>query len=140
MKTCPIYDIMFPTGIKNLEKYVVKKSKAQDFAIPLKGTPIHAKSALNYNSLINYYKLNAMKIISGEKIKWTYLKPNSFGIRTVACKGFEDPEVIMDLIHTYVDHEKIFESSLDNKLNDIYAALNWGIIPKNTNITDFFSF
>ena len=81
-----------------------------------------------------------MKITSGEKIKWTYLKTNEFGMRSVACRGFEDPEVIIDLIRKYVDYDQIFESSLDNKLNDIYAALNWGIIPKNTNINEFFSF
>jgi DNA polymerase elongation subunit (family B) len=140
MKTCPLTDIMFPTGIKNLEKYTVKKSKGQHFVEPPKGTPIHAKSALNYNNLIDYYKLNSMKITSGEKIKWTYLKTNEFGMRSVACRGFEDPEVIIDLIRKYVDYDQIFESSLNNKLNDIYAALNWGIIPKNTNINEFFSF
>jgi hypothetical protein len=81
-----------------------------------------------------------MKIASGEKIKWTYLKTNEFGLRTVACKGFEDPVQIMELIRTYVDYDQIFESSLENKLNDIYAAMNWGLIPKNNNISDFFSF
>jgi hypothetical protein len=61
-------------------------------------------------------------------------------LRTVACKGFEDPVQIMELIRTYVDYDQIFESSLENKLNDIYAAMNWGLIPKNNNISDFFSF
>lgn len=140
MKTSPIIDIMFPTGVKNLEKYAPKNSKTQSFGDTIKGTPIHVKSALNYNSLIDYYKLNAMKIASGEKIKWTYLKTNEFGLRTVACKGFEDPAQIMELIRTYVDYDQIFESSLENKLNDIYAAMNWGLIPKNNNISDFFSF
>ena len=141
MKTKPLFDIMFPTGVKELSKYKIKKDKGQVFGDRPKGTPVHAKSALNYNDLLEYFKVaNTMPIKDGEKIKWTYLKQNTLGLDTVAAKGFEDPEEIIKFITQYIDYERIFTSSLENKLGDFYNALNWGNIPKNDNMSDFFSF
>lgn len=141
MKTKPMFDIMFPTGIKELSKYKTKKAKGQVFGNRVKGTPVHAKSALNYNDLMTYYKITASQpILDGEKIKWTYLKQNPLGLDTMAVKGFNDPEEIMKFIIQYIDYDRIFTASLENKLGDFYSALNWGAIPKNDNMADFFSF
>jgi DNA polymerase elongation subunit (family B) len=141
MKTKPLFDIMFPTGVKELSKYKTKKTAGQVFGDRPKGTPIHVKSALNYNDLLSYFKIeNVLSIGDGEKIKWTYLKQNPLGLDTVAAKGFEDPEEIIKFINQYIDYEKIFTASLENKLGDFYSALNWGNIPKNDNMADFFSF
>ena len=90
---------------------------------------------------MDYYKITAsQKILEGEKIKWTYLKANPLGLDTMAVKGFEDPQEIIKFIIQYIDYERIFIASLENKLGDFYQALNWGTIPKNDNIADFFSF
>jgi DNA polymerase elongation subunit (family B) len=141
MKQKPMFDIMFPTGVKELKKYKIKKEKGQMFGNRVKGTPVHAKSALNYNDLMEYYKITASQpITDGEKIKWTYLKNNPFGLESCAVKGFEDPEEILKFITQYIDYEKIFTASLENKLGDFYSALNWGGIPKNDNMSDFFAF
>ena len=142
MKSKPMFDIMFPTGVKELSKYKTKKAKGQVFGDRIKGTPVHVKSALNYNDLVEYFKVTKthQSIKDGEKIKWTYLKNNPLGLDTVGIKGFEDPEEIIKFIETYIDYDKIFTSSLENKLGDFYSALNWGVIPKNDNMSDFFSF
>ena len=52
----------------------------------------------------------------------------------------KDPEEIIKFITQYIDYERIFIASLENKLGDFYQALNWGGIPKNDNMADFFSF
>jgi DNA polymerase elongation subunit (family B) len=141
MKTKQLFDIMFPTGVKELSKYKTKKAAKQVFGDRPKGTPIHVKSALNYNDLLEYYKItNTLHIGDGEKIKWTYLKQNPLGLDSVAVKGFDDPEEIIKFIESYIDYEKIFNSSLENKLGDFYSALNWGSIPKNDNMSSFFAF
>jgi hypothetical protein len=141
MKQKPMFDIMFPTGVKELNKYTSKKQKGQTFGIRMKGTPVHCKSALNYNDFIDHFKISTTSpILEGEKIKWTYLKSNPYGLETMAVKGFEDPEQIIKFIEQYIDYEKIFTASLENKLGDFYSALNWGAIPKNSNTSDFFSF
>ena len=90
---------------------------------------------------MEYYKITASQPIGdGEKIKWTYLKQNPLGLESLALKGFEDPEEILNFVIQYIDYEKIFTASLENKLGDFYSALRWGSIPKNDNMNDFFSF
>jgi len=139
MKTLPIIDVMAPTGVKELSKFTTKKAKP--FAIRPKGTPVHVKSALNYNDLLTYHNIKTVReIIDGEKIKWTYLRPNPLNLEQCALKGYDDPEQIVKLITTYIDYDKIFTSSLYNKLSDFYEAMNWGRIPENNNVGKFFSF
>ena len=140
LKNYPILDIMFPTGVKEVSKWVIKKDKNQKFSTILKGTPIHVKSALYYNDLLDYYESNTPKISDGDKIKWTYLRQNTLGLKTCALKGFEDPEEIVKFIVDHIDYEHIFESALENKLSDFYNALNYGAVPKNKNLENFFSF
>jgi DNA polymerase elongation subunit (family B) len=141
MKQKPMFDIMFPTGVKELKKYKTKKAKGQMFGDRIKGTPVHVKSALNYNDLMEYFKVTASRpIAEGEKIKWTYLKNNPFGIESCAVKGFEDDDRIIKFITQYIDYEKIFTASLENKLTDFYNALNWGAVTKNDNLSNFFEF
>ena len=140
MKTKPMLDIMFPTGVKELSKYQTGASNNM-FTDRVKGTPVHAKSALNYNDLLVYYNIDSVPAISdGDKIKWTYLKSNPLGLETLAVKGFEDPIEIIKFIEQYIDYERIFEASLENKLGDFYNALRWGAIPTNGVINEFFSF
>lgn len=139
MKTLPIIQVMAPTGVKELSKFTTKKAKP--FAVRPKGTPVHVKSALNYNDLLVYHNIKTVReIIDGEKIKWTYLRPNPLNLEQCALKGYDDPEQIVNLITTYIDYDKIFTSSLYNKLSDFYEAMNWGRIPENNNVGKFFSF
>ena len=140
MKTKPLLDIMFPTGVKEISKFTISGT-GNMFSERMKGTPVHVKSALNYNDLLVYYKIDSISPIGdGEKIKWTYLKNNPLGLETLAVKGFEDPIEIIKFIEQYIDYERIFEASLENKLGDFYNALRWGVIPTNGVINNFFTF
>jgi len=140
MPSLDIYDIMTISGIKELSKYQCKDN-GSIFKTRPKGMPIHAKSAANYNDLLHYFKINDLApITDGDKIKWTYLKPNRFGIETLALTGFNDPEQIYSIVKENIDHKSIFEASLENKLNDFFAALSWSEVPKNNNIGNFFEF
>ena len=78
--------------------------------------------------------------MNGEKIRWTYLKNNPLRLDVMALKGNEDPEALHDYVDQYIDHDKIFRSAFQNKLDDFYGALNWGKIPDNNNLQKFFSF
>lgn len=140
MKTLPLIDVMFPIGVKNVTNFTRKGDKP--FMPRMKGTPVHVKSALNYNDMLRHLGLERkyQGIINGEKIKWTYLKANSMGLDTMALKGFEDPEPIDKFVTEYIDYEKVFDSAFANKLGDFYSAMNWGSIPKNNNLGKFFSF
>jgi hypothetical protein len=59
---------------------------------------------------------------------------------TIAIRGFEDPDVIISFIEQYIDHDKIFKSSFENKLSDFYEAMHWGRVPENNNLSKFFTF
>ena len=130
---------MAPTGVKEISKYTTKRAKP--FAIRPKGTPVHVKSALNYNDLLKHHGItNIREIMDGEKIKWCYIKTNPLNLDSCALKGYDDPEPIWNFVQQYIDHDKIFRSAFQNKLNDFYGALNWGSVPENNNMGKFFSF
>ena len=139
IKSLDILEIMFPTGVKKVSKY--RDKRAKPFDPPAKGTPVHVKSAINYNDMLKYHNVRTVReIINGEKIKWTYLKSNPMNLNSLALKGFEDPEVIVDFVKQYINHDKIFKSAFENKLNDFYQAMNWGKVPENNNLGKFFGF
>ena len=133
MKTLPLIDVMFPIGVKNVKKYTRKGDDL--FAVRMKGTPVHVKSALNYNDMLKHHKVKTIRgIINGEKIKWTYLKHNPMGLDTMALKGYDDPAPIHDFVAQHINHDKVFKSAFENKLNDFYGALKWGKVPENNNL------
>jgi len=139
MKTLPLIDVMFPIGVKNVKKWQRKGDGL--FAVRMKGTPVHVKSALNYNDMLKHHKIKSVReIINGEKIKWTYLKANNMGLVTMAMKGFEDPPPIEKFVQDNINYNKVFSSAFANKLNDFYGAMNWGRIPENNNLNKFFAF
>ncbi len=135
-----IYDIMVTSGIKELSKYSCRKTGAI-FKTRPKGMPVHAKSAANFNDLLEYHKINYMAPIKdGDKIKWTYLKNNRYGVETMALTGYNDPKEILEFMKENLDYDAIFEASLVNKLNDFFAALGWSEVPKNNHAKKFFDF
>jgi hypothetical protein len=79
-------------------------------------------------------------IQNGEKVKWAYLSDNPYGMETMALRGYQDPEQTLEFVTQYIDRNKIFEKELKNKLDDFYAAMNWGAFPENNNVAKFFSF
>jgi len=140
MPDLEIYDIMVTSGIKELSKYPCKKT-GSIFKTRPKGMTAHAKSAANFNDLLEHFKVNYMAPIKdGDKIKWTYLKPNQLGIETCALTGYNDPLEILSIVKENVDYNGIFESSLKNKLDDFFSALGWGSVPNNNNTKKFFEF
>jgi DNA polymerase elongation subunit (family B) len=142
IKNKDLLDIMSPTGVKEVSKYQAKRAKGEVFTKRISGTPIHVRSALNFNDLLHYFKVTtkSAEIADSEKIKWAYLKSNPLNLNSCAIRGFDDPAEIVDFIKQYIDYDKVFDASLEKKLGAFYSALNWGNIPKNSNISDFFSF
>jgi DNA polymerase elongation subunit (family B) len=122
------YDVLAnPIGVKGIGKYEVKDEESS-FSQYKKGTPVHVKSAINYNSLIDYWYEGKRyeKITNGNKIKWVYLKENEFGFDSIAYKGYEDPPQILDMIKKYIDHNKMYEQAMSKKIDMFYQALKWG--------------
>jgi len=140
MKKMPIHDVALPTGVKNIKKYTDKNKRGKfnsknSFTNIKKGAPVHVKAAIKYNDLLKHFNLNNYEEIRGsEKIKWLYLKNNEFGIESIAFKGYDDPDKIMNFITKYVDYEKLYKGALEKKIRMFYEALKWDmpVDEKNT--------
>ena len=129
-----------PIGVKGIGKYEVKVEDSA-FSVYKKGTPVHVKSAINYNSLLDYWYEGRKyeKITNGSKIKWVYLKNNEFGFDTIVYKGYEDPPQILDLIKTHIDHERMFQQAMSKKIGMFYKAMKWEkVVDNRKSIERFF--
>ena len=134
------YDVLAnPIGVKGIQKYTEKSSET--FQLFKKGAPVHVKSAINYNSLLQHWYEGRKyeKISNGTKIKWVYLKDNEFGFDTIAYKGYEDPKEILDLIKNKIDHNKMYEQAMSKKLGMFYEAMGWeAVVDQEQSIERFF--
>lgn len=129
------------SSIRNLKKYLPKKSETI-FSFT-KGTPAQLKASIAFNQLLVHfncaYKYQPLR--DGEKVKWVYLSNNPFGLESVAFRGDNDPEEIMEIVNRHTNYEKIFERELKNKLQDFFTALGWGDIISNKRTAEkFFDF
>jgi DNA polymerase elongation subunit (family B) len=138
LERAAVVNVMKNTGVNDIEKYTKGRTKFSGYT---SGTPVHVKAAINYNDMLQKNKIkNVQQISNGEKIKWAYLKNNPYGFDVIALRGYEDPISIEEFVNTYIDRMKIFDRELRGKLDDFYAAMAWGKLPENNNMSKFFSF
>jgi DNA polymerase elongation subunit (family B) len=126
-------DVAFPRGVKGMNEY---KSREKD-TIYKKGTPIHVKGSLIFNSLLSKYNMNNIQPIQdGDKIKFAYLKtPNSIQETVIACPDELPKEFGLD---QYIDKDMQFRKSFVEPLNSIAEVIGWSTEKKST-LEDFFS-
>lgn len=133
-----LIDTLNPSGIHNLDKFDVEERDAFE---TIKGTTAHAKAVLNHNDLIKLLNETSCEPIkNGDKIKWAYLKKNQYMMESCAMKGYKDSQKIIDFIKEYIDYEKMFDNKVGKKLGDFYNAMSWDSLPRNSKVTEFFSF
>ena len=128
-----------PTGVKGIKKYSIKGVLSET----AKGTPAHVKSAIYYNQFLKEQNLEdkVQPITDGEKIVWVYLKQNPFGLESMALKGSDDPEEVINFITQYFDSNKMFDRILKSKILSFYEALEWDSFDNvNLKAQQFFSF
>ena len=112
-------EVAFPRGCNNIEKYKTSNG------IYAKGTPIHVRGALLYNTHLNKRELGYKyeKIQDGDKIKFLYLKePNSIGENTIAFVTKLPDEFNLK---EYIDYETIFTKAFLDPLTSIVQPLGW---------------
>jgi DNA polymerase elongation subunit (family B) len=126
-KTLNFEDIAAPRGVSNLTDYMCKQG-----GMYVKGTPIHAKGSIFYNSLINKYKLNGQYdlIGNGDKIKFCYLKsPNPFAINVISAPGELPAEFG---IQKFIDYDVQFSKTFIDPLSIILNAIGWSAEKRST--------
>jgi len=137
-KSLPIRDIAFVMGVKEYEKYSIY---AKDWTVK-KGTPIHVKSSIYYNKLLDHYNIsnNHEYISSGDKIRYFYtVSPNKFGLNSLGFKYDIPPEFEQDF---KIDYEKMFDKIVYSVIDRFYDNVNWKSFRPgeavNTDLFDFF--
>jgi DNA polymerase elongation subunit (family B) len=140
----PWNDLAKPTGVKQINSYIAKRPSPGEIFSEFKlKAPINTKSAVYYNDLLKFKKLDKKysRFIEGDKMKYVSLKPNPYNIDTLGFRGNgEDPEFILDFINQYIDREDAFNSVLLNKLTGVFEDLNWDFPVLNAKINRFFKF
>ena len=104
--------------------------------------PINTKSAIRYNDLLRFKKLDKKypELQIGDKMLIVYLKNNPYKIDSIGFNGYNDAPEILDFIEKYIDKDKLFNSMMKNKLEGLYSDLSWGFPIMNKNINTFFNF
>lgn len=120
-----VEDIAKPSGIDGISKYQDAKT------LYIKGTPIHVRGTILYNSLVKKYNLeNELPLIrDGDKIKLTYLKlPNPIRENVITFPN-ELPKQFG--LHQFVDHETQFEKIYMSALETILDVIGWTAYKSN---------
>jgi hypothetical protein len=122
--------LLKPTGVKKIEDYIERPPLSGEiFSKLLPRTPINSRSAIIYNDLLKFKKLNKKypEFRIGDKMYIAYLKPNPYRLNVIGCNGYNDPPEIQEFIEKYIDRGIIFESVMKNKLESIYNDLGWDL-------------
>lgn len=131
-QTLPFEDIAFPRGVKDIEKWEGKNGTY------LSGTPIHVKASMMFNQIID--KLNLQnkyeKIVSGSKIKYSYMKtPNKYNAQVLGCPSELPKEFKLD---DFVDRDTQFNKGFIEPLKSITETIGWNN-EKVSTLEDFFA-
>jgi DNA polymerase elongation subunit (family B) len=142
LDSVPIKSIAKPTGVRNINKYIASKPQSGQIFSKLElKCPINTKSAIWYNDLLRFKKLDKQYpcFTEGDKMYYIQLKDNPYKIEVLGFTG-NDPEFITDFIIKFIDKEAGFNSTLLNKLQGIYEDLKWSFPSLNAYVNKFFSF
>jgi DNA polymerase elongation subunit (family B) len=104
-------------------------------------SPAQVKAALGYNDLLILWGLDKkfQPIMTGQKIKWVYVKQNQYDISELAFKADDtDPDELLQFINDNVDREMIYERELKGKLKYFYDVLRWTFPDVNSKNADLF--
>lgn len=131
-----------PTGVKNIDIYIKRKSDSTSmFSELIVGTPYNSRAAVTYNDILKFKNLDKdyESIIEGDKIYVINLKENPYRIPTIAIpSGSKIPNEIEEFIKEFIDIESIFESSILEKLKELYKDLKWSFPSLNEKVGKFF--
>lgn len=115
-------------GINNLDGYYAEWTRTEKANLGKCKLPGHVRAAINYNEIVQHFEGTSGKLLkSGDKGLIFYVKPNQFGVKSIAIPiDFEhfpkwfDENFALDLKLTE-------EKMIDSKIEGTYEALGWEI-------------
>jgi len=134
-----VQDISFRSKVSDYDKY---ENKMDSFGKIGKGTPIGAKSAINFNKMLKHFDLQNKyeSISSAMKIKYFFTTKNQFNFETMA---FLDTFPSEFEPHFKVNHKKMFDKSVIPPIERLYDCIGWDLpqisSATTTDLFDLFS-
>lgn len=127
----PFEDVAFPRGLNGMSDY------RDNSSVYKKGTPIHVKGSLLFNSLLKKYNIkNIPPLVDGDKIKYAYLKvPNPLHDTVIASGDYLPKEFKLD---AYIDRDMQFKKSFLDPITSITEIIGWDLEDRAT-LESFFS-
>ena len=125
-KQLPPEDISFPRGMNGLKEY------SDSVSLYKKGTPIHVKGAILYNTRLKALKLEKKYplIQEGEKIKFTYLKmPNPIKDTVISYPSRLPQEFGLQ---QFIDYDVQFSKAFLEPIKVVLDCMNWSTEKINT--------
>lgn len=126
----PPEDIGRNSGTDNINKYMAGDTYK-------KGCPMHVRGCILYNKFLKDNNLDKRyeSIVSGDKIKYVYLKlPNPIRENIISFPGVLPSEFSLT---KYVDYDKQFEKVFLSPIESILEAIGWRA-EKVDSLEDFF--
>ena len=125
-KQLPPEDISFPRGMNGLKEY------SDSVSLYKKGTPIHVKGAILYNTRLKALKLEKKYplIQEGEKIKFTYLKmPNPIKDTVISYPSRLPQEFGLQ---EFIDYDVQFSKAFIEPIKVVLDCMGWSTEKINT--------
>jgi DNA polymerase elongation subunit (family B) len=115
-------------GINNLDAYYAEWTRTEKANMGKVTLPGHVRAAINYNEIVNELEGKEGKMLkSGDKGLIFYLKPNHYGLKSIAIPvDFEHFPKWFDE-HFTLDRRLTEQKMIDSKIEGIYHALGWQI-------------
>lgn len=125
----PIENISFNKGINGYQKYKVDLSGNSIMYKPM--TPMHVRASINYNWMVENYKLPYLQIDDAMKVKYIFVKPkNILGTNVIAYVG-NYPEEFNKYFD--IDYKEQMNKSFLEVIQRIFWVLKWGTIDFKNN-------
>ena len=140
--TIPLTKLGTPSAVKKLNFYIASKPRTGEILSQVtKGANAAHKAAIAYNDLVRFWRLNNEHslIVQGDKVKFLYLKDNPYKLEALAFLDFDIPTKVMDFLDKYADRQRVWDSILQNKLENFYSDLSWQY-STNPHVSKFDSF
>lgn len=119
LKKCSATEIAENKGIKNIQKYQIKKGTDIKIA---KGTPHHVKGAINFNFITKELGIDSKYEAprSGNKAKVVYVKKNPFGVTSLSFIEWPDE---FEKHGIQVDYNKMIENNFTKKVKGLLEII-----------------
>ena len=124
-------------SINGLDTYYAEWARTEKINAGKCRLPGHVRAAINYNEIAQQFEGTEAKLMkSGDKGLIFYLKPNAFGLTSIAMPvDFEHFPKWFDE-HFELDRRLTEEKMIDSKIEGIYEALGWEIPTPQKTLTN----